>query len=151
MRVISSALSASAAVLALIGLATAQDSTQGHDMASMSAAMELPEACQTGEAPSMPGMEDMQSAMEGMGEHQKAFMEGMVQTQGPMMQGMMAEDPDVALACTMSPHHQAAISMAEVELQQGDNDQMKAVAQKVIDAQKQEIAELTKWLEEQGQ
>lgn len=148
MRAIPSTLAASAAVLALAGSAFSQDTPmQGHDMAGM----ELPAACQTGEAPAMPGMENMQSAMEGMGEHQGAFMQGMMQTHGPMMQGMMAEDPDIAFACGMIPHHQGAISMAEVELQHGDSEQMKQMAQTIIEAQKREIAELTQWIEEQAQ
>jgi uncharacterized protein (DUF305 family) len=78
-------------------------------------------------------------------------MQGMMATQQPMMQGMMAEDPDVAFACAMIPHHQAAIHMAEVELKQGDAGPMKEMAQKVIDAQTHEIEELTRWLEEQPQ
>ena len=66
-------------------------------------------------------------------------------------QGMMAEDPDVAFACGMIPHHQAAITMAEVELQYGDDDQMKEMAQAIIDAQRQEIEELTSWIEGHAQ
>ncbi len=137
---------APAAALALLGAAYAQDtSMEGHDMASM----ELPAACQTAEAPAMPDM-DMESMMQGLGEAQQAMMKGMMETHGPMMKGMMAKDPDVAFACGMIPHHQAAISMAEVELQHGDAGPMKEMAQKIIDAQKQEIAELTQWIEKQG-
>ena len=149
MKVFSSALAGAALFSALFGAALAQDtSMQGH---SMGAAMELPEACRTAEKPTMPGMGDMQSAMQDMNDTQQAFMEGMMQTHEPMMQGMMAEDPDLAFACTMIPHHQGAISMAEVELQRGDSDQMKQLAQKIIDDQKREIAELTQWIEEQAQ
>jgi uncharacterized protein (DUF305 family) len=97
----------------------------------------------------MPSMEEMASAMESMGEHQKAMMEGMMKMREPMMKGMMAEDPDVAFACAMIPHHQAAINMAKVELEQGDAGPMKEMAQKVIDAQTREIEELTQWLEGQ--
>jgi uncharacterized protein (DUF305 family) len=78
-------------------------------------------------------------------------MQGMMQTHDPMMKGMMAEDPDVAFACSMIPHHQGAISMAQVELQHGDDDQMKQMAQMIIDAQKKEITELTQWIEEHAQ
>ena len=120
---------------------------QGHDMTAMT----MPKACQTGDAAAMPGMDDMASRMEAMGAHQKGFLEGMMQTQGPMMQGMMAEDADIAFACAMIAHHQGAISMANVELQQGDSAEMKEFAQKVIDAQSKEIDELTKWIEGQAQ
>ena len=142
-------LAAFVAVVASFGAAAAQDNSMEGD--NMGNAMQLPQACQTAEAPAMPGMEDMTSAMKNMNETQQAFMRGMMEAHGPMMQGMMAEDPDVAFACGMIPHHQAAISMAEVELQRGDNDQMKQMAQKIIDAQKQEIAELTAWIEQQSQ
>ena len=149
MKTSSISLAACVSVVASFGLAVAQDnSMEGHDMGS---AMELPKACQTAEAPAMPGMEEMMSSMQNLNETQQAFMQGMMETHGPMMQGMMAEDPDVAFACGMIPHHQAAISMAEVELERGDSDQMKELAQKIIDAQKQEISELTAWIEQQGQ
>ena len=147
MRIPLAACAASASIIAFLGVALAQDSNMQGQMGTI----ELPAACQTGEAHSMPGMEDMSSAMESMGEHQRAFMEGMMPTQQPMMQGMMAEDADVAFACAMIPHHQAAINMAKVELEQGDAGPMKEMAQKVIDAQTREIEELTQWLEEQPQ
>jgi len=148
MRVPLAACTASASIIGFLGVALAQDSnTQGHEMG----AMELPAACQAGEAPAMPDMKGMSAAMENMGEHQKGLMGGMMATQQPMMQGMMAEDPDVAFACAMIPHHQAAINMAQVELKHGDAGPMKEMAQKVIDAQTREIEELTQWLQEQGQ
>lgn len=148
MRPLLSAFAASAAGFALFGMAVTQDaSAQGQGMA----AMELPKACQTGKAPDMAGMDNMASMMEGMNDAQKAFMEGMMQTHEPMMEGMMAEDPDIAFACGMIPHHQAAISMAKAELQYGDSEWAKEMAQKIISAQEQEITELTQWIEEQGQ
>ena len=146
MKAILTAFAALAAVCASAGTAFAQD----HSAHGTAAAVELPAACQTAKAPEMPGMENMQSMMEGMGEHQKAFMEGMMATEGPMMQGMMAEDADVAFACAMIPHHQGAINMAEVELQHGDSDEMRQLAQKIIETQKQEIEELTQFIEKQA-
>lgn len=146
MRNFSVTLAAFAAFLGGFGASFAQDA----GMEGM-AAMELPAVCQTGEAPAMAGMDTMQSGMEGMTEAQRAAMQGMMATHGPMMQGLMAEDPDVSFACAMIPHHTAAISMAEVELEYGDSDEMKEMAQKIIDAQKAEIAELTAWIEEQAQ
>ena len=47
----------------------------------------------------------------------------------------------------MIPHHQGAIDMAKVELEHGDDPQMRALAEKVIEAQTAEIAELKEWLE----
>ena len=48
----------------------------------------------------------------------------------------------------MIAHHQGAIAMAEVELKYGDDEQSKAMAQKIIDAQGPEIEEMTAWVEE---
>jgi uncharacterized protein (DUF305 family) len=68
-----------------------------------------------------------------------------------MMKGGEAPDLDVASVCAMIPHHQGAISMAQAELKYGKDDWTKAMAQKVIDAQTQEIADMTKWLAEHKQ
>jgi uncharacterized protein (DUF305 family) len=148
MRTNSLSAAAAAAFLAFGGIAFAEDASMpGHGAAGM----ELPEACRTGEAPAMPGMENMPSMMEGVSGHRQEMMEGMMQTQRPMMQGMMAEDADIAFACAMIPHHQAAINMAEAELRHGDAEPMKKIAERIIDAQRQEIAELTQWIEAQAQ
>ena len=138
-------LAISIAALSLVGTANSQDAT----MPGM--AMELPKACQAAKAPAMPGMENMDAMVGNMTEAQKMAMDSMMKTHGPMMQGMMAEDPDVAFACGMIPHHMAAIGMAEVELKYGDAGPMKEMAQKIIDAQKAEIAELTTWIDGQAQ
>jgi uncharacterized protein (DUF305 family) len=81
-------------------------------------------------------------------EHQKAGMAGMMQMDKDMMQGMMKKDPDVAFVCGMIAHHQGAIEMANVELKYGANAWAKEMAQKVIDAQTKEIADMTDWLKD---
>ena len=58
-------------------------------------------------------------------------------------------DADVDFMRGMIPHHQAAINMAKAELEHGDSDWAKQMAQKVIDAQQQEIEEMLNWLNEQ--
>jgi len=68
-----------------------------------------------------------------------------------MMQAMMMEpsgDPDKDFAMMMIPHHQGAIDMAKVELQYGKDQQLRAMAEKIIAAQEAEIAELKKWQQE---
>lgn len=141
MTALRSLLAASIVLIASGQLAVAQD--------TMDHGAELPAACKTGKAPPMQDMGTMESSMQGLDEAQKAFMEGMMQTHLPMMEGIMAEDTDIAFACGMIPHHRAAIAMAKVELQYGDNEWTKEMATKIIAAQEQEIAELTKWIVEQ--
>jgi uncharacterized protein (DUF305 family) len=66
-----------------------------------------------------------------------------------MMEDMMAMkstgDPDKDFVMMMIPHHQGAIDMAEVELKYGKDPALKKMAQKIIDAQQQEIDDFKKW------
>lgn len=134
------------AILNLSSLhAVAQDAHAGHEMSGMGA--DLPEICMTGD--SMSG--DMSMGMDHvMDQAHMDLMAGMEETNKQMMDAMMVEDIDVAFVCGMIPHHQAAINMAKAELEHGDNDWAKAMAQKIIDAQEAEIAEMVTWLEGEG-
>ena len=116
--------------------------------ATASAQMSMPEGCKS-EA-KMSGDMQMPADMKmgEMADHQKAMMESMQKMHPAMMQGMMAKDPDVAFVCGMIGHHMGAISMSEVELKYGDDEQAKSMAQKIIDAQKKEIEEMTAWVKE---
>lgn len=94
-------------------------------------------------------MGTMKMDMTGMDQAHQDLAMGMDETNAQMMQGMMAADIDVAFACAMIPHHQAAINMAKAELEHGDSDWTKDMAQKVIGAQQKEIEDLLNWLGEQ--
>ncbi len=59
-------------------------------------------------------------------------------------------DVDADFLLMMIPHHQSAIAMARVELAHGDDDDTRAMAQAVIDAQEAEIAEMREMLEAMG-
>ena len=144
MNTFTTAAAATAALLTLFSPAQAQDAP----MQGMAGAATLPEACL---AKAAPAGHNMAPAMPDMGEHQAAMMEGMMATSDQMMQGVMADDPDIAFACGMIPHHQAAINMAKVELEYGDDQTMKDMAQMIIDAQTKEIEQLTSWIAENSQ
>ena len=81
-----------------------------------------------------------------MPEHVQENMRKMAITMPAMEEGMMREDADVAFACAMIAHHQGAIDMAQVVLEHGDDPQMIALAQEIIAAQVDEIAQMNAWL-----
>lgn len=67
----------------------------------------------------------------------------MMDTMHAMMDRMMAmpktNDPEIDFVKMMTMHHQGAINMANVELQEGKNDSLKRTAQKIITEQEAEI------------
>lgn len=77
----------------------------------------------------------------------KGYMEAMETMERAMAAVEMAGDPDVDFARMMIPHHQSAIDMAEVMLLHGKDEQIKALAQKIITDQKGELEQLQAWLD----
>jgi uncharacterized protein (DUF305 family) len=59
-----------------------------------------------------------------------------------------AEPFDQEFIDMMIPHHQGAIRMARVELESGEDEELKDLAQEIIDAQSAEIEEMNAWREE---
>ncbi|WP_245893416.1 DUF305 domain-containing protein [Devosia naphthalenivorans] len=151
MNILKTALLASVVLAGTSSLVSAQDAMQGHDMSAMGGdsamAADLPDICKSAEG--MSGDKSMDMSHE-MDQAHTDLMAGMDQTNKQMMDAMMVEDIDVAFVCGMIPHHQGAINMAKAELEHGDNEWAKEMAQKVIDAQEQEIAEMVSWLEGEG-
>ena len=56
---------------------------------------------------------------------------------------------DKDFAMMMKIHHQQALEMAKMELAHGKSSSMKAMARKIITAQKKEIAQFDSWLAKQ--
>ena len=54
-----------------------------------------------------------------------------------------AQDPDVTYIDLVIPHHQMAITSSQLAVEEADNEEVRAFAQRVIDDQQAEIDELT--------
>lgn len=63
-----------------------------------------------------------------------------------MMMMKMTGDTDYDFALMMKGHHQGALNMANLELAKGTNAEVKAMAQKIKDAQTSEIAMLDMYM-----
>jgi uncharacterized protein (DUF305 family) len=144
MRTITLLIAASAFACTAVAAASAQDPSSQNTVEEI----EVPRACRSAQAGNMPGMMGMGGMQQGnMMRHQQGMMRGMERTMGPMFRGMMAQDPDIAFACAMIPHHQGAIDMAQVQLQEGKDEELRKMAQKLIDDQTREIKDLQSWIE----
>ena len=80
-------------------------------------------------------------------------MGALMQPMHDMMMNMpMAStgNSDADFLLMMIPHHQSAVEMARVELEQGQDEETRVMAQAIIDAQEAEIAEMRTMLERMG-
>lgn len=79
-----------------------------------------------------------------------AYVEAMDRMHAAMGEMDYTGDADIDFAVGMIPHHQAAIDMANIVLEHGDDPEIAALAQEIIEAQQAEIAQLEAWLAENG-
>jgi uncharacterized protein (DUF305 family) len=59
--------------------------------------------------------------------------------------GPADENFDLRFIDGMTPHHEGAVAMAQEALQKSNRPEIKQLAQEIIDAQEQEIAQLKTW------
>lgn len=77
------------------------------------------------------------------------FADGLDDMANQMMLGIMSQNPDIAFAQAMLPHHKGALAMAQVELRYGDDDKVRHLADNIIDTQESEIQLMQQWLRQQ--
>lgn len=87
-------------------------------------------------------------SMNGM-DHSTHAESPMVNYMAPMktmteaMDGMASSgDADADFLRMMIPHHQSAIDMAQIELEQGDDEETRKLARKIINDQEREISQM---------
>ncbi len=83
-----------------------------------------------------------------MGDGMETGMGMMSQEQMDGLEAASGADFDRMFLQMMIEHHNGAIEMAETELTDGRNDDVKKMAQTIIDAQKAEVEQMTKMLDE---
>lgn len=77
---------------------------------------------------------------------QQAYAKSMNAVHGDMMLGIADPVPDMAFARGMLPHHIGAVDMAKIELKYGTDEEMRKLAQDIIDAQQPEIKIMQNWI-----
>ena len=59
-------------------------------------------------------------------------------------------NPDMDFRTHMIPHHEGAIAMAKIALKYANDAETKRMAQKIIDDQEKEVADMQAWLKKNG-
>lgn len=116
--------------------------------ASEAATLPLPPVC--GEMHADHGGASMQDHLDMMAEGKDEAYAALIQTMEPMhsdmMRGMTAADFQTAFVCSMIPHHQGAVEMAQVALQHSTDPWIQMFAQEIVSTQEVEIREMQAWL-----
>ena len=130
---------------------TKNDTTQTATTASSTDSMSIDARSADASMTQAQSMHHMASAADTQSQsqppHIMAYMDIMNKMHQAMSAGVQAKNADVGFAKGMIPHHEGAIAMAKVELQYGKDAEMKALAQKIVDAQQSEISVMQNWLD----
>lgn len=145
MKALTKALTATVVAAGVVGAAYAQGTHQGHGAMPASGNMPMghmdPAAMEKMMRDMMPSASDPASTKEFKEAH-RAMMKSMHQP--------FTGNPDVDFRVHMIPHHQGAVDMSKVALKHAKDPETKKMAQKVIDDQEKEIAEMRDWLKKNG-
>jgi uncharacterized protein (DUF305 family) len=148
MKIITNTIAA-LALTTLAGVAYAQTSHQGHGSMPMSGAMPMghmdPAAMQKMIQKMMQDMMPSPNDPASTKEFKAADMQMMHNMSVPY-----TGNPDMDFRTHMIPHHQGAVEMAKVALKHAKDPETKRMAQKIIDDQEKEIAEMQDWLKKNG-
>ena len=77
---------------------------------------------------------------------QQAYARSMDVLNGEMVLGIADPVPDMAFARGMLPHHIGAVEMANIQLKYGTDEEMRQLAQDIIDGQQTEIEHMQQWI-----
>lgn len=111
-------------------------------------AVTVPAACEAAAVASGVEPPAAEAVPEGMPAHGQAMLEGLLRLRQPLIGAMTAEDPDLAFACAMIAHHQAAINIADIGLATGEAEDLKGTARAIIDQHREQVEALTRWVVE---
>ena len=89
-------------------------------------------------------MQTMMPAMKS--DADRGYMGAMMQMHGGMMRMTLTGNADHDFLVMMIPHHQAAVAMAQTDLQYGHDPKVRALATRIISAQQAEIREMQLWI-----
>ncbi|WP_432481214.1 CopM family metallochaperone [Moraxella sp. ZY200743] len=80
--------------------------------------------------------------------HAVEYMEAMQVMHDKMTAAMKHAHPDTAFVAGMIPHHEGAVAMAQIQLKYGKDDELRKLAQAIIDGQQAEIDIMQSWLKD---